>query len=194
MVSATLFPASGVGGCLREGSPDGHGGPAECGTDGYITVTQQVQFTCIKDDAHTEWSDTRQILSPPNCLRPPPESTDRHVRRVLLSAREAKPALGVGETPLGSGGQVRAALNRPTGTAGANQDGRSSAIASYCGDDAGYAAVDRSRTCLRRSRSLRFARRIAAATIGPESFAKPAGSPRLRSVIRVTPSTMSSHT
>jgi hypothetical protein len=36
-----------------------------------------------------------------------------HVRRVLLSARETKPALGVGETPLRSGEQVRAALTAP---------------------------------------------------------------------------------
>jgi hemoglobin len=51
---------------------------------------------------------------------------------------------------------------------------------------------DRSSITLSRSRSLRFARRIAAATIGADSFAKPVGSPRLRSVIRVAPSSASS--
>src|SRR5215208_499167 len=41
---------------------------------------------------------------------------------------------------------------------------------------------------LSRSRSLRFARRIAAAIIGAATLEKPVGSPRFRSVIRVRPS------
>jgi hypothetical protein len=51
----------------------------------------------------------------------------------------------------------------------------------------------RSTIALSRSRSWRFARRIAAATIGADSLAKPAGSPRLRKIIRVRPSPTSSH-
>jgi RNA polymerase sigma factor (sigma-70 family) len=54
-------------------------------------------------------------------------------------------------------------------------------------------AAARSMIALSRSRSFRLARRIAAATIGAESFAKPAGSPRLRRNIRVARSPASSH-
>jgi hypothetical protein len=50
----------------------------------------------------------------------------------------------------------------------------------------------RSRIALSRWRSLRFARRIAVAITGAVTFANPAGSPRLRSDIRVAPSPTSS--
>jgi hypothetical protein len=50
------------------------------------------------------------------------------------------------------------------------------------------ADVRASSKTLRRARSLRFARRIAAAMNGAASFEKPLGSPPLRSVMRVCPS------
>ena len=50
-----------------------------------------------------------------------------------------------------------------------------------------------SRMALSRFRSFRFARRIAAASTGAVSFEKPAGSPRLRSVILVLPVCVSCH-
>src|SRR4051812_29159651 len=46
---------------------------------------------------------------------------------------------------------------------------------------------------LSRSKSLRFARRMALAIKGAASFPKPEGSPRFRSVIRVTLSLTDSH-
>ena len=52
-VVSALFPASGVGGCLREGSPDGHGRPAEWARTKPHPVTDKAQFTCQRY-AHTE--------------------------------------------------------------------------------------------------------------------------------------------
>ena len=49
------------------------------------------------------------------------------------------------------------------------------------------------RSPLSRLRSWLIARRIARAISGAPTFAKPAGSPRLRRVIRVAPSPASSH-
>lgn len=51
----------------------------------------------------------------------------------------------------------------------------------------------RSRSCLRRARSFSFARRMAPAITAPAIFAKPLGSPRFRSVIRVWFSPTGSH-
>ena len=53
-------------------------------------------------------------------------------------------------------------------------------------------AQRRSRSSLSRRRSWPLARRIARAITGAATFAKPAGSPRLRSVMRVAPSPASS--
>lgn len=51
----------------------------------------------------------------------------------------------------------------------------------------------RSSSLARAARSFRFARRIAGAMNGASSFEKPAGSPRLRSVMWVPPSLVDSH-
>jgi hypothetical protein len=70
-------------------------------------------------------------------------------------------------------------------------EGRAILEGAVCRRAAQVQAREPSRICLSRRRSLRFARRTARAMNGAAIRLKPAGSPRLRSVMRVLPSSAS---